>query len=118
VKYLLAFSLSLTFSFSAHAEKFEKLKSIPNEVVKYCYDSSGRIADKGQQWEISDAGNGALPQSILVGACKHSKSEWSVLCQKGGYASTYLLVKVRKEKSGWKKIDENQSPNQPELKCP
>ncbi|MGZ3771973.1 MAG: hypothetical protein ACXVCP_20090 [Bdellovibrio sp.] len=118
MKYLFVLSLSLTFCLSAQAERFDKLKSIPNEVVKYCYDSSGRIADKGQQWEVSDSADGVHPRSVLVGACKHSKTEWSILCQKGGYASTYLLARAKKEKSGWKKIEENQSPNQPEMKCP
>ena len=109
--------LSLLISFQLHAKPVEKLKDIPTAVVKFCYDSSGRIADVGQPWEISDTGDNKLPRSILVGACQNSSTDWSILCQKGGYASSYHLVRVKKFKLGWKKFSNEQSPNLPAFKC-
>ncbi len=118
MKSFLTLVIGFLFCFSLNAKTIDKLKDVPPAIVKFCHDPSGRIADAGQPWEISDAGDGRLPRSLLIGACRHSNSDWSILCQKGGYASSYHLVKVKKVKSVWKKISEDQSPNPTELKCP
>lgn len=99
-------------------EKVNKLKDIPSEVIKYCLDSSGRIADVGKAWEISDSiDNNYLPRSILISSCKKDDKNWIILCRKGGYASAYHLVKVAKSKSGWKKTSDDSTPNEPKNYC-
>lgn len=72
-----------------------KVKEIPISVIKPCFDETGRIAEIGGLWNHSDVGlgGGKYPRARLLKVCKDQGKSWIVLCQKGGYSSTYVLAK-------------------------
>jgi hypothetical protein len=78
------------------------LKDIPEDILRPCKDEHGRIADRDKNWNQSDfvdATVKSLPRARLVDACKGKNHEWTVICQKGGYTSKFLLVKAKHGKT-------------------
>jgi hypothetical protein len=109
--------LILFFSLSLPAKQIEKLSEVPQPVIKFCHDRFGKIADNGQPWNMTDDGFSTLPQSIFIKACSDSEFSWSLLCRKGGFATSYHLVRIVKNATNWQKISEVQSPQPPKLVC-
>lgn len=79
---------------------------VPKEVIKTCLDVNGRIADRDEKWEYSDAiMDPNLPRSKMLLACKYADGSWYLKCEKGGFSLRHLQFRITKDaKSQWQSI--------------
>lgn len=82
-----------------------KISDVPNQVLSPCRDSQGKIADIGEDANISDVVDWR-PRSRLIKICKYEDRSWILTCHKGSYAPFFVKVVAQLKKDGKLKVAE------------
>ncbi len=101
---------------TGQSDQGAQLKDIPLDVVKYCYDARGMIADRGAKWNPADVINGR-PQSRLINACQESDDFWQLTCEMGGRGHYFRIVKVHKKQNQWLQTEAQTYSHEPRTDC-
>lgn len=90
-------------------------------MLEPCLDQNGRIAEKGKPWNHSDvgiSGSNIGPSARIVELCKTKNDEWVLVCEKGGYGISYILVRSKLDKNKkWSKPQIEESTYLPKPQC-
>lgn len=72
--------------------EIKSVKNIPESVMKFCADQTGRMADPGGEWEVSDSGNDHnLPTKRLIWSIKKN-NDYVIHYEYGGYVHGFMFV--------------------------
>ena len=87
-----------------------RVEDIPRDVLKYCGDHSGRIANPEGPWEVTDATRDQrLPEARLLSACRATADDWDITCQQGGFAPYIRHIRVHRSGDKWTVVQEEDS---------
>ena len=79
-----------------------KTMNIPSQVLKFCLDGNGKIADAGEAWEATDViRDKKLPRTRFLDGCSTGENEWRIAYEAGGYAYRIVNLRVSKIKGFW-----------------
>ncbi len=87
-----------------------RVEEIPRDVLKYCGDHSGRIANPEGPWEMTDATRDQrLPEARLLNACRVTADDWDITCQQGGFGPYLRHVRMHRSGDKWTVTQEEDS---------
>ncbi|WP_413942730.1 hypothetical protein [Bdellovibrio sp. HCB-162] len=88
-----------------------RLADVPTEILTSCRDGYGKIADIGEEAEISDVHMNNKPRAKLLLVCKHEDQAIEVFCIKGSYSPSIVHVRATKRNGKWIVNDNTKQPS-------
>ncbi len=91
---------------------------IPKDVLKYCLDFNGRIAEANEKWQETDViKDHSLARNRLIGGCQVSKNEWQIVYEQGGRGHNFVNLRVLRIDGTWKVTEKRVTLDNPHLDC-